>query len=234
MILSSVVTFARTQAQTNSDGLSDDNALIYANEALEDFHRQLVTRGVDASQLVETSILGVVNQGVYDYPSKPASVLALKTIELNYTDTTQSNYKVAQQVDVSNLPGQVSFNWLRANASPQNPQFDDRGDKFEIFPTPTSANDVTSLARLFYFAKPSIYTALANTVNYPENLAVGILGFRIAASYKYSLQGQDNYATGDKLNAKYQEQVNQYVENLGKGSQQPLQATPLPITGFQF
>ena len=49
--LENVGSFARAQAQTDSNGLTDTNLIIFANEGLLDFHRQLISHGVDASQL---------------------------------------------------------------------------------------------------------------------------------------------------------------------------------------
>lgn len=230
MILSTVLNFARAQALTDSNGLSDATGLIFANEALQDFHRRLVAKGVDASQLQESYTTATANVGTYAYPS---DMLFLKAIELNYTDTSANNYQVAKQVDVSNLAGQSSFSWLRGNASKLSPQFDDRGDWYEIFPTPTGADTLTQLIRMFYFLKPTEYTTVSDTVAYPENLDTTILGWRIAASYLYSL-GDSKIATGDKFNAKYEERVTQYISTLAKGVQQPLQATILPIDGWQF
>lgn len=230
MILSTVLNFARTQAQTDSNGLTDTIGLIYANEALQDFHRKLVTKAVDASQIQEAYLDGAANQGTYLYPT---DLLFLKAIELNYADTQPNNYQFASQVDVSNLAGQNSFSWLRVNADINAPQFDDRGDWFEIFPTPTAATNLSQLIRIFYFLKPTEYSSVSDTVSYPESLDAALLGWRIAASWLYS-QGTARIADGDKFNAKYEERVTQYIGTLARGSQQPLQATGLQITGFEF
>lgn len=229
MILSSIITFARVQSQTDSNGLSDDNAIVFANEALQDFHRRLVTAGVDASGVQEASILGSssISSGVYNYPSQP-SMLFLKSLEANYTDTANTNFLSVGQIDTSNLPGGASMSWLRANQSVVNPKFDDRGNVFEIIP----ANP--QLMRLFFFAQPSIYTSSISTIGYPENIDPAILGFRTGALYKYSLQGEDNYVAGDKLNAKYEERVKQYIATLGRGSQQPIQPVGIQVDGWQF
>lgn len=234
MVLSSVLTFARSAAQTDSNGLGDADGVIFANEALLDFHRRLIEHGVDASQIQEASIAGTAGTGVYSYPIAPCSIIALKTITLNYANTTADQYITADQVDVANIPNNQSFGWLRSNASTQHPLFDDRGNQFEIFPTPTASHNLINLVRLFGYAKPSVYGATTDTVLYPENLDATILGYRTAANYKYSLQGADNFVAGDKLNAKYEERVDQYINTLSRGSQQPIQATPLQIDGFEF
>lgn len=230
MTLSTVLTFSRAQCQTDSNGLTDDNGIIFANEALQDFHRQLVNSGVDASQLQESYTSGVAGTGTYLYPS---DMLFLKAIEVNYANTNAQDYQTASQVDVSNLAGGNSFSYLRQNGDKNAPQFDDRGDWFEIFPTPTSSDNVSQMMRIFYFLKPTEYTSTDDSVNYPENLDTTILGWRIAANYLYSLGGE-RMAEGDKFNGKYQERVKQYIATLGRGVQQPLQSTPLQITGFEF
>jgi len=230
MVLSDILTYVRAQVQTDSNGLTDANGIIFANEALQDFHRQLVERGVDASQIQESYMDGTANQGTYAYPT---NMIALKTIELNYTDTVQQNYKQATQVDIANISGGSSFSYLRQNANVQTPQFDDHGDWFEIFPTPTAANNLTQLIRIFYFLQPTLYATTSDTVNYPENLDTSLLGWRIAASFLYSL-GTARIPDGDKFNAKYEERVQQYIATLGRGSQQPIQAQPIPWNGYEF
>lgn len=227
MVLSDVLSFARLQAQTDSNGLTNANGIIYANEALVDFHRRLVNAGVDASQLQESYTNGTANTGTYLYPT---DMLFLKAIELNYADTSANNYKTANQVDISNLSN-GSFSYLRGNASKEFPQFDDRGDWFEIFPTPTTADNVTQLIRIFYYLKPTLYTTVNDTVAYPENVDSALLGWRVAAMYYYSL---NKMLEGDAFNLKYEERVKQYIGTLGRGVQQPIQATPLRISGWEF
>lgn len=230
MTLATVLAFARAQAQTDSNGLTDATAIIFANEALQDFHRKLVNAGIDASQTQEAYRDATAGQGTYLYPP---DMLALKTIELNYTDTSPQNYQLAKQVDVANLTNNMSFGYLRLYADANAPQFDDRGDQYEIFPTPTSSNSVSQLIRLFYYLQPTQYTATTDTVAYPENLDTTLLGWRIAASYLYS-QGSTKMDEGDKFNLKYEERVAQYVKTLGRGTQTPTQAVGLQINGYEF
>lgn len=228
MILSTILNFARAQAQTDSNGLTDANGIIFANEALQDLHRKLVAAGIDASQIQEVYRDTAIGSGTYIYPS---DMLALKTIELNYNDTDPSNYKTATQVDVANLNNASSFSWLRVNADPNNPLFDDRGDWFEIFPTPTGNVNTSQAIRLIYFLQPTEYITTGDTVSYPESLDTAFLGWRIAASYLYSL---GNIPQGDAFNAKYDQRIRDYIELLGRGSQQPLRPSGLHITGFEF
>lgn len=224
--LQSAIDFARAQAQTDANGLTSANGIIFANEALVDFHRRLVDHSVDASQLQEAYMSMTANQGTYLYPT---DMLMNKAIELNYAGNTPSAYITATQVDVANLANENSFSYLRANASTNYPQFDDRGDWFEIFPTPVTASNQG--IRMFYYLKPSEYTSTADTISYPESQDIRILGWRIAAMYYYSL---NKMAEGDAFNMKYEERVRQYCSTLARGTQQPLQATPLQITGYEF
>lgn len=231
MQLSSPIAYARAAAQTDSNGLTDTNAIIFANAGLNNFHRQMVKKGVDASQLQESYRNGIADTGTYLYPT---DMLFLKAIELNYNDTSATNYRTASQIDVSNLSDAYSFSWLRVNADPNWPQFDDRGDWYEIFPTPTSAHNLTQLMRIFYYLKPTQYSSTSDTVVYPENLDESILGSYIAARYLYSLKDAGSLLAGDKLMSEYQKQVDEYMNTLARGTQQPIQATTLQIDGFQF
>lgn len=226
--LSDVLAFARAQTQTDSNGITDTNGIVLANEALVDFHRRLIDHSVDASQLQEAYTDATANVGTYLYPP---DMLFLKAIELNYADTQPANYITAEQVDVANLAGQNSFSFLRLNASTQNPQFDDRGDWFEIFPIPTSTVSLPQLIRIFYFLKPTEYTSTSSTIAYPESMDIRILGWRIAAMYFYSIL---KIAEGDAFNVMYENRVKQYCATLARGAQQPIQATPLQITGYEF
>lgn len=230
-ILSDILTFSRKQAKTDSNGLTDASGIVFANEALSDFHLKLIERGIDASQLQEAYRDGAVNVGTYLYPT---DLFFLKAIELNYQDTSPENYKRASQVDVSNLQSNMSFGWLRKNGSTLEPQFDDRGDWYEIFPTPVTGNNVSQLIRLFYFLKPTDYSATSDTVSYPESLDYRIIGWRIAADYLYSLATPASMAKGDVFDAKYEDKVNRLVKILGRGTQQPTQAKQLGVTGFEF
>lgn len=225
--LATTLAFSRAQAQTDSNGLTDASGIIFANEALQDFHRRLVSSGVDASQLQEAYRSGTVGTGTYLYPT---DMLFLKAIELNYGNTTAQEYKKANQVDIANLPN-GGFSWLRVNADKNNPSFDDRGDWYEIFPTPVASDNVTNMIKIFYFLKPTEYTATSDTVAYPESLDTAILGWRIASSYLYSLGKIDE---GLAFMTRYEERVKQYISTLSRGVQQPIQATPLQIDGFQF
>ena len=224
--LATVLAYSRAQAQTDSNGLTDANGIIFANEALLDFRRRLQTAGVDANGLQESYETMTAGVGTYLYPSNLAW---LKAIELNYGDTQQQNYVTAQQVDVSNLPNNTSFSWLRLNATQSSPYFNDMGDWFEIFPTPINTN--AAGIRIWYFLEATEFTATSNDIAYPESQDYRILGWRICGNYYYSL---NKFVEGDMFYQKYEERVTQYIQTLGQGTQQPLQAVPIQETGWNF
>jgi len=226
--LSNVLSFSRAQAQTDSNGLTDANGIIFANEALLDYRRNLLAAGVDASQLQEAYRDTAANTGTYLYPT---DMFWLKAIELNYSNANEQDYITADQIDVANLPEGQSFSWLRKNAATNQPKFDDRGDWYEIFPTPTSAHNTSQAIRIFYYLKPTEYSAVGDTVSYPESLDYRILGWRTAANYKRSLSDFDSAIAFD---LEYEKRVKQLIATLSRGSQQPLKATGLGLTGWEF
>jgi len=220
--LATALAFARAQAQTDSNGLTDAKGIIFANEALLDFHNDLISHGIDASQTQEAYTSGTANQGTYLYPT---DMWFLKAIEITFDGT---NYLTGSQIDVSNLPG-GSFSWVRSNQSTTNPQFDDRGDQFEVFPTPTTA--ITNMFRIFYYLEPTEYTATGDTIAYPESLDYRILGWRIASSYLKSL---GNWESAVPFDTEYRNKVDKLVKTLGRGTQQPMEATPIQSSGWNF
>lgn len=227
--LNDVLRFARTIAQTDSNGLTDANGIIFANEALLDFHRYLISSGVDASEVQEAYTDMVAAQGTYLYPSDQ---FFLKAIELNYTDQSAGNYYQASQVDVANLPFgtmPTSFSWFRVNTATTSPYFDDRGDWFEIFPTPITAN--AQGIRIFYFLSPPQFVSTSDIINYPSSLDYRTMGWRIAANYKRSLL---DFESADKFEVEYQNHLHQLNSTLGRGSQQPMQSTTLQDTGWSY
>lgn len=227
--VSDVLSFARTIAQTDSNGLTDANGIIFANEALLDYHRTLISKGVDASQVQEAYRDITAGVGTYLYP---ADMFFLKAIEVNFIDQSPGNYLVAQQVDASNLPSNqtpTSFSWLRTNGATNNPNFDDRGDWFELFPTPLIGN--SQGIRILYFLEPTPFTATSDSINYPSSLDYRMMGWRIAANYKRSLLDFDS---ADHYELEYQKHMSQIGNTLGMGTQQPTTATPIQLTGWEY
>lgn len=232
--LSQVLIFARAQSQTDSNGLTDASGIIFANSRLVDFHRQLVEHGVDASQLQESYCDAVVpTTGNGTTLAYPTDCLALKAIEVNYFNTNAQDYVKAEQVDVSNLSQNNSFSYLRQYASARSPKFDDRGDWYEIFPAFQGGDNVSQAIRLFYYLKPTEYTATSDTISYPESQDYRVLGFGVCADYLNSL-GKFNEAIA--FETKYQDRVQQYITTLGRGSSQPIKVENLVIgdNGWAF
>ena len=233
-LLSDSLTFARTQCQTDSNGLTNTIGLVFANSRLVDFHRQLVNKGVDASQLQESYVPTVTAPATGDGSTftYPNDCLALKSIEVNFQDTEPANYIRADQVDVANLPNQSPFSQLRLNQSTQHPLFDDRGDWYEIFPAFKSTNNLTNAIRLFYYLKPTLFTAVGDTIAYPVSQDDGRgLGWGIAADYYYSLNKFDEGAVFEQ---KYQDAINKNITTMGRGSSQPIQATAIQDSGWGY
>lgn len=226
--LNSVINFARAQTQTDSNGITDANGIIFANEALYDIHQRLIDGGIDASQIQESYQSFTPGTGTYTYPT---DMRFLKTIELNYTDSSQQNFIKASQIDISNTPNQTSFQWLRLNASPNLPLFDDHGDWFEVFPTPTTAHNSTNAMRIYYFLQPTEFSSTSDSISYPISQDYRILGWRIAINYLKSIAKMDLAAV---FQQEYETKMKKLISTLGRGSEQPIQATPITFTGFEF
>lgn len=226
MTLADILTFARSIAQTDSNGLTDANGIVFANEALFDFHRVLISKGVDASQIQEAyaSIVGGV--GTYLFPT---NMFFLKVIEVNFTDQTPNNYIATEQVSVANLPHGTSYSWLRANQRITSPLVDIRGDWFEIFPTPTIGN--TNGIGIFYFLGPTPFVATTDTVSYPDSLDYRCMGWRIAANYKRSLL---DFTSASAFEQEYQKHLTQITTTLEKGVQTPTQASTIRDAGWKY
>ena len=86
--IATTLDFSRAQTQSDSNGLTDANGIIFANEALLDYRRKLIAKSVDASQVQETARDGTVNIGTYLYPT---DMFWLKTIEVNYGGTAAAD-----------------------------------------------------------------------------------------------------------------------------------------------
>jgi len=226
--LSDAISYARTQAQTDSNGLTNAKGIQFANEALLDFVNEFISRGVDAAQLQESYTDAVANTGTYLYPT---NMWFLKAIEINFSDTSSTNYLVAEQVDQSNIPAGKSFSWLRVNQNKQFPLFADNGDWFEIFPTPTAAMNLSQAIRIIYFLEPTEYTSVNDTISYPLSLDYRILGWRIASSYLKSL---GNWESAVPFDEQYATKMNKLVKTLSRGTQQPTSAVPIMDSGWTY
>lgn len=225
--VSNVITYARQLASTDSNGISDTLGIAFTNDALQNMTRSMLERGIDAAQTQESyTDLTTNNPNTYAWPN---DMFALKTIEINFTDTSANNYIQAERVDVANLQGKTSFSFLRANQSTSSPLVDNRGDTYEVFPIPPAAN--AQGIRVFYYLTPTEFTLTSDTINYPQNLDYRCLGMRVAALYKTSL-GDMNAA--EAFNIEYQKRLDDIIKILAPGSQQPITPEKLALTGWNF
>lgn len=222
----SAIQYAQQLAQTDSNGIGSVLGLALYNDALQTMTRDLVNRDIDAAQTQEAyRNLTTTSPNTYLWPS---DMFALKTIEVNYQDQTQQNYLPASPVDVSNIQFR-SFDWLRANQSQQQPLFDNRGDQFEIFPTPTVSN--TNGIKIFYFLTPTEAPDVGTAISYPQTLDYRALSAKIASMY-YKTQNDANMAM--VYESDYQTRIGKIINILAPASQQPIQPTPLQISGWQY
>lgn len=220
------ITYAQQLAQTDSNGIGSTLGIAFYNDSLQTMTRDMVNRNIDAAQTQEAyADLSTSSPNTYAWPT---DMFSLKTIEVNWQDTTQQNYLQAQALDVANIQG-VSFSYLRANQSQQSPLFDNRGDTFEIFPTPLVGN--AQGVRIFYYLTPTEATTVSTTVQYPQTLDYRALSCKMAALY-YKSQNDVNMAA--VYEKEYIERVDKIIRILAPGTQQPIQPTPLQISGWNY
>jgi hypothetical protein len=220
----SAITYARQLSQTDSNGLSDSLGLAFANDATNDFIRELTERNVNAGNLTFSPV-SVLTAGATQF-SWPANLYSLKTLEVNYLDNNQQNYLQPQNVEIANAQGSP-FDWLRVNQPTNAPLFANYGNTWELFPTPvTNAN-----AKFVYFTLPTEYPDVGTAVAYPATLDYRLLGAKIASLYKLSL---DEFVSSQTFDKEYEKRLNKIINILAPTSQQPISAEPLHISGFQF
>lgn len=222
----SAITYTQQLAQTDSNGIGSVLGLSFYNDALQTMTRDLINRGIDAAQTREAyADLTTNSPNTYAWP---ADMYALKTIEINWGDQTEQNYLQAQTMDVANIQGQ-SFSWLRANQTQQQPLFDNRGDTFEIFPTPRVGN--SQGVRIFYYLTPTEATDVGQAINYPQTLDYRALSTKMASLYYKAQNDTDMAAVYEQ---EYLTRIDKIIKILAPGTQQPISPTPLAITGWSF
>jgi hypothetical protein len=222
----SAVQYAQQLAQTDSNGIGSVLGLSFYNDALQTFHRDLINRGIDASQTQEAyRDLTTDSPNTYLWPS---DMYALKTIEVNWQDQEAQNYLQATPLDVANIQD-VSFSWLRSHQNQQSPLFDNRGDQFEIFPTPQAAN--AQGIRIFYYLTPTEVTNVGQAIQYPLTLDYRAGSCKMASLYYKS---QNDVEMALVYENEYKERVDKIIKILAPGTQQPITPTPLKISGWQY
>lgn len=222
----SAIQYTQQLAQTDSLGIGSTLGLSLANDALQTWTRDMLNRNVDAAQTQEAyRDLSTNSPNTYLWPS---DMFALKTIEVNFQDQVEQNYVASQVMDVANIQNQ-SFSWLRANQNQFEPLFDNRGDQFEIFPTPKLAN--AQGIRIFYYLTPTEYADVGAPILYPQLLDYRTLSCKMASLY-YKTQNDTEMANVFEM--EYQERIKKIINVVAPGTQQPIQPTPLALTGWQY
>ena len=222
----SAITYTQQLCQTDSNNIGSVLGLALANDALQTWTRDMLNKNIDAAQTQEAyRDLTTNSPNTYLWP---ADMFALKTIEVNWQDTTEQNYIQAQVIDVSNIQIK-SFSWLRANQTIQQPLFDNRGDQFEIFPTPQTANGQG--IRIFYYLTPTEFTDVGQAILYPQLLDYRTLSCKMASMY-YKTQNDVDMAT--VYEQEYQDRIKKINNIVAPGTQQPIQPTPLQISGWNY
>lgn len=222
----SAITYTQQLAQTDSNNIGSVLGLALANDALQTWTRDMLNKNIDAAQTQEAyRDLTISSPNTYLWPP---DMYALKTIEVNWQDQTQQNYLQAQVIDVANIQNK-SFSWLRANQNQMQPLFDNRGDQFEIFPTPTIGN--AQGIRIFYYLTPTEFIDVGQAILYPQLLDYRTLSCKMASMY-YKSQNDIDMAT--VFENEYQERIKKIINVIAPGTQQPITPTPLAISGWNF
>lgn len=218
------ITYAQQLTQTDQNGIPSVLGLAFANDAQNDFIRELSARNINAAGITfPTSSVLLANTTSYAWPT---TMYHLKTLSINYTDNTQINYVPAQPVEISNLQN-ISLDQLRLNQSTGSPLYANYGATWEVFPTPLFSANV----RFVYFTIPTEYPDVGTAISYPITLDYRVLGAKIAELYKIS---QGDFNASKAFSDEYDKRVNKIMTLLAPASQQPIQADRLHITGFQF
>jgi hypothetical protein len=218
--VSDVLAFARLKAGTDSNGISDSDGMVFLNESQRKRHLQILAVKGDLffqesyRDITSDNIVGGSSPGKILYPN---DMFLQKNIQLNLIDPDDvGNWKTPTQVDRSNLPDGITWEWLKANQPKTQPLIDNHGDWFEIAPTPTEA--IASSVKLGYFLGPTDVSATSDFLSYPFTLNWRILGFDIAGAYFEAMEDQTQadrmYAQGDLL-------MKDILNMLGSGQQSP-------------
>lgn len=220
------ITFTQQLCQTDSNGIDSVLGLALYNDARMEWTRDMLNKNMDAAGTMEWyRDLATASPNTYTWPE---DMISLKTIEVNFTDNTEQNYIQAKPVDVANIQNR-SFSWLRANQAITSPLFDNRGNIFEIFPTPKAG--VSQGIRIFGFQQPTEATDVSQAIPYPQLLDPRTLSFKMAATYYRS---QEDIDMANVFEGEYQQRIGKIIRIVEPGTQQPIQPKPLAISGWSF
>lgn len=225
--VANAITYARQKAQTDSNGISDTNGLAWANNGLLDITRDLINHGIDAAQICEASATLSPTDNPPGRFAWPSDMFALKTIEVDFTNTGGQNYLQAKKMDVANLQGDTSFDFVRKNQPTTSPIFTNHGDTGEVFPTILSS----ALINIFYYLTPTEYSSTGSTVNYPQSLDYRVLGDKILIAYYESLEKWDAVKRWEEV---YTKKIKDSIGILAPQSKQPITPEGIRLTGYEF
>ena len=221
-------------AGTNSSSLTDQACIDYASGALLDIRKAFIKGGVDVGNIQETYFTPTAGVGQYNYPQGPTppACMLIKTLWVNFNDTTQNNYVPVGKYDAGNLPEGTSLDYLRVNQPTADPIYDDHGSWFEILPTPQSTfPNLTNAIKMIYFVLPTAYATTGDTVQYPENQDPDILAYGIQARH---LRSQFKFTEADAMEKQMYSRITNAVAMMGGGGQSTVSPTPIGLTGYEF
>lgn len=227
--VSSVITYAQQLAQTDSNGIGSVLGIAFYNDALQDMTRDLIERGIDASQTSEAYATIAASDAQPGRFAWPSDMFALKTIEVDFTNSGTSSYLQAQKLDVANLQGTTTWDYLRVNQSTSFPQFTNHGDTGEIFPTPVAGSP--ALVRIYYYLTPTEATVVSDSTAYPQTLDYRMLSAKMTSLY---YKRQQNPDMAKVFEDDYQMRLGKVKNILAPQSKQPIQPEKLHITGWSF
>ncbi len=225
--VASVIGYSQQLVQTDINGISSALGIAFYNDALQDMTRDLINKGIDASQVQESYTTISSSDTVPGQFAWPSDMFALKTIEVDFTGVGGQNYIQAEKLDVANLQGGTSFDYVRKNQPTSEPAFTNHGDTGEVFPTVTTS----ALVRIFYYLTPTEATTVADSVSYPQTLDYRMLSAKMGALYYRSQEKAD---LADMWEKDYQVRLNKIENILAPQSKQPTTPNKLRITGYEF
>lgn len=238
VLVSDILTYANSLIQGNA-AISDATGLEFTNDANEDYHLELVKRGVEASEVQEAyRDVTVPPAGQGSTFLFPDDYLFLKTLSVNNTISPTAGgavnyeaYNKALPADISNTQQNVSFEFLRVNQPADVPLYDNRGDWYEVFPTFTSGMNLIQAIRLFYYLIPTAYTSTSDTLNYPESANFRTLAYKVVSLYYDSIMDTEN---SGKWQGRYMGRLERQVKMQSKGEDTAPQPRGLGLTGGEF
>lgn len=223
--VASVIGYSQQLAQADANSITSVLGVSLFNDAFQDMTRDLIERGIDAAQTAESYATLSPSDNPPGRFAWPSDMFALKTIEVDYTNMGGQNYLQAKRVDVANLQGDTSWDYLRLNQPTRAPLFTNHGDTGEVFPTPVGS----TLVRIYYYVTPTEVTSVTDSISYPQTLDYRMLSAKMDSLYHLS---QENLPMSQAFEAEYQRRLNKVKNILAPQSKQPIQPEKLHLTGW--